>query len=1031
MKKTITIPMGLTLVILVYTVGLRAQVAPVTPELLSELRFRCIGPAVTGGRIHDVEAIPGNSSTIYVATASGGIWKSVNKGTTWKPVFDDQPVSTFGDLDISSSDPNIIWAGTGEQNNRQSTSWGNGVYLSTDGGETWTHKGLVETRHIGRVRIHPENPDVVYVAALGNLWKESSERGVFKTTDGGETWERVLTIDSYTGAVDLVMDPSDPDVLYAATYQRLRRAWGFNGGGPGSGIYKTTDGGKTWAELTGGIPEGDKGRIGLTVARTDPGVLYATVEHAGESGIYRTRDAGETWEKVNDLNPRPMYYSHIFADPTDENRVYVVASELYMSEDGGETFRQMPTRATYDVGVHSDHHTMWIDPHNPAHFYLAGDAGLHETWDRGETYIRLNNFPIGQFYAIGVDMRIPYRVYGGMQDNHSWVGPTATRRWSGIINDDWYQIGFGDGMYHQPDPTSHRFVYSNAQNGSLTRVDAETGDILSIRPVPPENEKPYRFDWVTPSLLSQHDPRTIYFGGNRLFISRDRGVSWERTEDLTRQAERDSLRLMGVKGAEKMLSKNDGTSSYGEIVTIAESPLDAKILWVGTDDGNVQVSRDGGKSWKEVSENIEGVRDGTYVSRVIASAHGLGTAYVTLDAHRDGDWSPYVFKTTNFGRSWKKLNRGLPEDGSVNVIVEHSDTPNLLFLGTEHALFVSTTAGEEWVEFGSNLPTTLYDDLKIHPRENDLLIGTHGRSIWILDDLTPLVEWSSDVATSSLHLFSVQPATMFYYWKSTSYRGQGAYAGENPPFGALIHYYLAESVDSLDLLIKNPEGKVIRRMRGPGGAGVIHRIVWDLRHEPPPYREEERLTRGVVRSKHILPELPHPTEPLGPFVSPDTYSVYLKAGDASAMQTVFVEGDPEMGISEAQWQQRETFLLDVGELQREAWNREERARALEKAFTTHHDSLKNVEKLTGEQLDQTKTRVDSVKARAGRIRRVRSQIYRLAAAFNGQGVRQGSLYPPTRTHYDQKEQLSRRLEAEDKGLKEMETWARQEDIQIR
>ncbi|MCG8606295.1 hypothetical protein MJD09_15090 [bacterium] len=1002
--------------------NLNAQTTPVNSKLLSELKFRCIGPAVTGGRIHDVEALPQDPSTIYVATASGGIWKSTNQGTTWKPIFDDQPVSTFGDLAISPSNPNVIWAGTGEQNNRQSTSWGNGVYRSTDGGKTWTHTGLVETRHIGRVRVHPDNHEVAYVAALGNLWKDSSERGVFKTSDGGRSWQKVLYVDEMTGAVDLVMNPSKPNTLYAATYQRRRRTWGFNGGGPGSGIYKTVDGGNNWQKLTNGLPEGDKGRIGLALSKSNPSSLYAIIQHADEGGIYRSQDEGASWTKVNKLNPRPMYYSHIFVDPTDENRVYVLATSFYMSEDGGKTFRQMPTRPTYDVGVHSDFHSLWINPNNPKHFYLAGDAGLHETWDRGETYRRINNLPIGQFYAIGVDMQTPYRVWGGMQDNHSWVGPSATRRWIGIINDDWQQIGFGDGMYHQPDLTDERYVYANAQNGNLTRFDPATGDRLDIQPHPPDREKPYRFDWVTPSLISQHDPRTIYFGGNRLFISKDRGLSWQRTEDLTRQVERDFLFLMGRQGKGKLLSKNDGTASYGEIVTIAESPLDAKILWVGTDDGNVHVSRDGGMSWTDVTGNITGVSDGTYVSRVIASAQTRETAYVTFDAHRDGDWVPYVFKTTDFGKSWRKLTKGLPEDGSVNVIVEHPANPNLLFLGTEHALFVSTTAGQDWAKFEANLPTTLYDDLKIHPRDNDLIVGTHGRSIWILDDLTPLVEWSSDAARAALHLFSIQPATMFHYWKSTSYRGQAAFNGENPVSGAQITYHLARAVDSVEVIVQAPAGDIVRRLTGLGTPNILHRMAWDLRYEPPPFAEDDTEQEGLVKSEQILPHLPRETRPQGPFVSPGIYSVTVQAGVFQATQTVDVKGDPEMSLTQEQWRTREAFLLELLAMQNKIWPAAARGKTIQETLVQHADSLSAHGGLTAKVVENAQAQADSAKSRQKHLRSLRGDIYRLASDINGRGVRQGSLYPPTATHRMRKGQLQVRLQRELKGLKELEDW---------
>ncbi|HEX7119629.1 MAG TPA: hypothetical protein VF212_12615 [Longimicrobiales bacterium] len=979
--------------------ALRAQTTAV-PERFAELRFRSIGPAVAGGRIHDVESLPGDRGTVYVATASGGIWKTVNNGTTWTPLFDDQAVSTFGDLAIAPSDPDIVWAGTGEQNNRQSTSYGNGVYRSTDGGETWTHLGLEETRHIGRVIVHPEDPDIAYVAALGNLWKPSDARGVYRTTDGGESWEKVLFVDTLTGIVDLVMDPSDPNTLYAAAYQRQRRAWGFNGGGPGSGIYKTTDGGESWRELTNGIPAGDKGRIGLAISRTDPGVLMALIEHAEEGGTYRSEDGGESWSKVNDLNPRPMYYSHIFIDPTTDRRVYILGTDVYKSEDGGSTFEQLPYQPTYDVGVHSDFHTLWIDPEDPDHFYLAGDGGLHETWDRGETFTKHVNLPIGQFYAIGVDDREPYFIYGGMQDNHSWMGPSATRHWIGIINDDWRQIGFGDGMYQQPDRAGHRYVYTTPNNGRLTRLDAETGDLLEIRPHEAAGEA-YRFDWVTPILASRHAPGTVYFGGNRLFISRDYGVSWERTEDLSRGIDRDTLRIMGVAGRDIRLSRNDGTSGFGEIVTIAESPLDPQVLWVGVDDGNLQVSRDGGESWTEVSGNVPGIPDGAYVSRVVASAAAPGRAYAAFDAHRRGDFRPYLFRTDDFGRSWRPAADGLPELGPVNVVVEHPANPDLLFAGTEHHLFVSTDAGASWARLGANLPTTLYDDLAIHPRTNDLVVATHGRSIWILDDVTPLVEWSPQVAAAPAHLFSIRSATAFHYWKDTSYRGQAAYAGENPPHGAIISYHLARTAADATLTITAADGRVVRRLDAPGSAGVIHRVVWDLRHEPPPIDDDDDAAGAA------LPVPPHPLTPRGPFVSPGSYTVTLEAGDARVSRTVEVRADPRLPhITLAQHREREAFLLDVLDLQRRTWD------AAQQASRLRRELGQALERDDAKASPDLQRRHEEATSLAQRLNRLRREVYRLAAAFNGSGVRQGSMHPPTETHRQRLAELERQFEEE-------------------
>ncbi len=957
---------------------------PILPPALSGFEFRSIGPAVTGGRIHDVEVHASDPSTIFLGTASGGIWKSTNKGTTWQSVFDDKPVSTFGDLAIAPSDAMIVYAGTGEQQNRQSTSWGNGVYRSDDGGETWRHLGLEETRHIGRVLVHPADPNVVYVAALGNLWQPSEARGVYRSTDGGNTWGKALEIDAMTGVVDMVINPEDPRILVAAAYQRQRRAWGFNGGGPGSGIYRTMDGGDTWTHVQAGIPEGDLGRIGLAIAHSSPNVLNATIEHEDSGGTYRSIDGGASWERVNQLNPRPMYYSHIFIDPTNENRVYILSTNAYKSEDGGRNFDQLPYRVTYDVGVHSDFHHMWINPANPEHFYLVGDAGLHETWDMGLTFIRINNVPIGQFYAIGVDNRDPYFVYGGMQDNHSWLGPSATRRWIGIINDDWMQIGFGDGMYWQPDPTDHRYVYGNSQNGGYTRVDAETGDIVNIEPLEPEGED-YRWDWASPSLVSRHDSRVVYLGGNRLFISRDRGSSWSRTDDLTRQIDRDTLEIMGVLGRDIGLSRNDGTSSFGEITTIAESPIAPNVLWVGTDDGNVQVSRDGGANWEEVGRNVRGVRSGTYVSRVAGSSHGAGTAYATLDAHRDGDFAPYAFKTTDFGRTWTSMTNGLDPMGSVNVIVEHPNNPNLLFIGTEHAVFVSTNGGDGWSKFSSNLPTTAYDDMVIHPREKDLVLGTHGRSIWILDDVTPLAEWSSEVASSRAHLFSIRRGTLSHHWKATSYRGQGAYAGDNPQEGTPITYYLGDGASSVSLTVTNAAGRVVRTLEGPTASG-IHRLTWDLRHEAPAFGGG---FGGGPRSG-ALPVPPRPLGPRGPLVSPGVYTVTLDADGVRSTQTVTVRGDPAMPVSDDDWRAREAFLLSIVDLQAEVNER------LQEAGTRCRGGFGGGGGGgAGDQQDPMQ-----------RLCRVRGQLGGLAGELNGGGVQQGTVYPPTETQRERFAQLS-------------------------
>ena len=972
-----------TLLIFIPFLSLLGQ--SISTDQLDQLTFRNIGPSVAGGRIHDIEVLPNDPATVFIASASGGIWKSTNKGTTWKPVFDDQAVSTFGDMAISLSNPDVIYAGSGEQQNRQSTSWGNGIYKSVNQGETWRSIGLEKTYHIARVIIHPENPNIVFVAALGNLWNSSKERGVYQTTNGGKNWKKVLYIDDMTGVVDMAMDKNNPNILYAATYQRMRKAWGFNGGGPGSGIYKTTDGGKTWNELTGGLPPGEKGRIGLAASKTRSNIIYATIEHADSSGFYRSGNGGRTWKRVNKLNPRPMYYSHIFVDPNNDDIVYMLATEFYRTKDAGKTFYQMPTRPTYDVGVHSDHHTLWINPNNSNHFFLAGDAGLHESWDGGVAYNRLNNIPIGQFYGIGADMEVPYNIYGGMQDNHSWMGPSATRHWLGILADDWKQVGFGDGMYQQPDPESS-MLYNASQNGNIIRVDRKTGNMQGLKPFPSDSKEKYRFDWVTPLAISKHSSKKVFLGGNRLFISDNGGDSWERTEDLSSNTNRDSLTIMGVLGADIKLSKNDGTSSYGEIISISESPLWHRVIWVGTDDGNIQVSRDGGEKWEEVSGNITGIPAGSYVSRVLSSIRDRGSAYVTFDRHREGDWKPYVYRTEDYGKTWVPLTRGLPS-GSVNVIAEHPDNPDVLFLGTEHAVYLSVNAGSDWTKFKSNLPTTLYDDLLIHPREKDLVLGTHGRSFWVLDDTSPLAEWST-VYNKPVHVFSVRAATLFHYWKDTSYRAQEEWAGENPPYGAIISYLVNSDVDSVTITVKRRKNQIIRTYRQPVVRGSIQRLAWDLKYPPPSSQQNESKTEGLQKPKpeDILPKPAHPLDPQGPSVSPGLYSVTIAAGNETSTQPIRVNPDPKLNLKVGDYRQQEKFLVKLMVIYENAYAMNEKLKS----------KIKDLEEI----LDKDDEKLINVKDQQKQVNTIRTGATRLASELKGGGVRQGSFFPPTKTHLD-------------------------------
>ncbi len=886
--------MSLVLVLFVGAKKAKKESVPLIQEsILNGLQWRCIGPCNMGGRIDDFAVVESNPKIIYVGTASGGVWKTTNNGVTWKPIFDDQEMSTIGDVTIAPSNPDIVWVGAGEPNNRQSSSWGDGVYKSTDGGQTWKSMGLSDTHHIGRIVIHPTDPNVVYVAALGHLWGPNRERGLFKTTDGGKTWTNTQFIDENTGFVDVAMDPASPDTLYAAAYQRRRRGWGFNGGGPGSGLFKTTDGGQTWVRLTNGLPSGFIGRIGIDIFRSNPSIVYAIIEHK-QGGVFRSEDKGLTWEKMSATNPRPMYYSQIRIDPNNDQRIWVLSARMYFSEDGGRTFR-----TDHVSGVHGDHHAMWINPGDSSHIVLGSDGGIYFSYDRGQTWDFVNTIPLGQFYEIGFDMRKPYYIYGGLQDNGSWGGPSATWYSLGISNEEWIRIGGGDGFYTQVDPTDHNTIYAESQTGNLFRFDLRSGESKTIRPQPEDESETYRFNWNSPVFISPHDPKTIYYGGNKLFKSRDRGETWEASVDLTRQKDREKLSLMGGLPDEDTLSRHDGIAYYGDITSISESPIKEGLLYVGTDDGCLQVSRDGGKSWKNVMDKVPGVPEATYVTRVVASQHEEGTAYATLDGHRNDDFKAYVFMTTSYGDSWKEISSNIPDGGVANVIREHPRNPNLIFVGTERGAYFSIDRGLHWVKFKGNFPIVPVDDIAIHPRENDLIFGTHGRSIWILDDITPLEQLAQGVLSSPAYLFNIRRAVIFnpYYHKGNL--GHKFFVAPNPPFGAMISYYLKEEAKgNVKVTIEDSSGQKIAELPGTKEAG-INRITWDLRYNiaATPVQEADRRFRAR-----------------GPFVLPGEYTVKLAVAEQELAQALEVEGDPRIDISFEDRKKQHDALLTVYKL---------------------------------------------------------------------------------------------------------------------
>jgi photosystem II stability/assembly factor-like uncharacterized protein len=879
------------------------------------LKWRCIGPANMGGRIDDFAVVEAQPYIIYVGTASGGVWKTINNGITWESIFAEQNSSSIGDIALAPSNPSIVWVGTGEANSRQSSSWGDGVYKSNDAGKTWKHMGLKETHHIGRIAIHPHNPDIVYVAGLGHLWGANEERGLFRTTDGGTTWKKVLYVDENTGCVDVAINPENPEILYAATYQHMRKGWGFNGGGPGSGLYRSIDGGETWTKLTNGLPTGNTGRIGIDIYYSNPNIVYATIEHK-KGGVFRSEDKGLTWKKMSDTNPRPMYYSQIRIDPNNDQRIWVLGSPMYYSEDGGKTFN-----TNLVTSIHVDHHALWIDSGNSNHMILGCDGGINISYDRGKTWDFVNTIPIGQFYEISFDMRKPYYVYGGLQDNGVWGGPSATRYKKGITNSDWYQVHGWDGFYAQADPTDPNIVYAEAQSGRLYRFNLKINEYKYIMPLPEKKDERYKFNWNSPLLISPHDAKTLYYGGNMLFKSTDRGETWTASIDLTTQQDMKKMKIMGVLPSEDVLSLNDGISCYGDITTISESPLKKGLLYVGTDDGNLQISQDDGKTWKNVISKVPNIPKYTYVSRVVASRFAEGRAYATFDGHRNDDFKAYVYVTENNGENWKSIAGNLPEGGTVNVIREHYRNPNLLFVGTERGAYVSFDRGGNWIKIKSNFPICPVDDIAIHPRENDLIFGTHGCSIWILDDITPLEKLSKEILDSDYYLFSPRPATLFIPYEIRETLGNKLFVGKNPPYGALISYYLKSAPKKAEKETKNKDkkelsetesnskdtgvkitildksGAVIRELEGTNEVG-INRINWDLRYAP-------SVKPGKEERDFMGP-------PEGPFVLPGEYIIKLAVAGKEATQNLVVEAAhiSDIALDERKAQQQAIFKLN-------------------------------------------------------------------------------------------------------------------------
>ena len=852
---------------------------------LSNLEWRNIGPARPSGRVTDLAVLESKPSTFYAATATGGAWKTTTNGTTWTPVWDSEGSISLGAIALAPSNPNVVWVGTGEAWSARVSSYGDGVYKSEDGGKTWHHMGLTETRYIGRIAVHPEDEDTVYVAALGSLWGPNEERGLFKTTDGGETWTKMLYKNPHTGVVEVTLDRSRPDTVYAATYLRERRAWNFVGGGPENGLFKSRDGGETWVELTNGLPDVDMGRIGISICRSQPDTLYATLEAQGAAGgIFRSDDRGASWERRTGKWNTRLDYGKLNCDPNNPESVYLMHVRLSRSDDGGETFRT----DVIGPGGHADWRTMWINPSNSDHLISGSDGGVYLSYDHAKSWSFVGSLPVSQFYDVAVDMQEPfYYVYGGLQDNGTFGGPSGTRYADGITNADWKLTTGGDGFYVQIDPEDPTIVYSEWQYGFLNRFDTKTGERHFIQPQPPEGEN-YRWNWSSPVVLSQHDRKTLYFGANYLFRSRNRGDSWDVLgPDLTRNLNPLELPLMGKVWPKDAVAYHAGTADYGSISTIAESPLRAGVLAVGTDDGLIQVTTDDGENWFRI-ETIPGVPNQGWVTRVLLSGHAEETLYATIDAHHDNDFKPYVVKSTDLGRTWKSITDNLPEFGHARAIAEHPRNPNLLFVGTEFGVFVSLDGGGRWVQLKNNLPTVNVYDLLIHPRENDLVIATHGRGVWILDDIG-IFEGLGPALDEKIHLATIRPATQLHrYVRNQRSIGVDHFTAPNPPDGAIITYHVnpaaSDGKQSVTADILDSSGGFVRRLDVPKGGG-IQRLVWDLRHVLP-YEISAEEARNSWRPP-----------PRGAFVIPGSYRVRVRVGSEEAVQSFTVRGDPAVDIS--------------------------------------------------------------------------------------------------------------------------------------
>jgi photosystem II stability/assembly factor-like uncharacterized protein len=858
------------------------------PKVLENLEWRNIGPANMMGRVADIEGVPGDPDVVYVGSASGGVWKSVDAGISWKPIFDKEPVASIGDIALEPGNPDVVYVGTGESNVRNSVSFGNGVYKSTDGGLAWKHLGLAESGHISRVLVDPRDPHRVLVGALGHAFGSNPERGVFLSVNGGESWEKTLYLDERHGVSDMDLDPRNPNVVYAALWRFERKPWTHTSGSDQGGVWRSVDGGRSWKKLEKGLPK-TMGRISVKVAPSDPRVVYVLAE-SNEGTLFRSDDRGETFSEVSrdaEIVNRGFYYTDLRVDPRDENRVYAVASRLQQSIDGGKTWKRLAR------SIHIDFHALWIDPLNPARMWNGQDGGIAVSNDRGGSWEYANHFPLAQFYQLYADDRQPfYHLGGGLQDNGTWSGPSRTREPAGILNDDWRMVSFGDGFHIVSHPERPELFLSESQAGAIVRTDMTTRDQKDVSPQPRRNdggpvaELEYRFNWNAPIVASPHDGRVVYFGANVVFRSRDFGTTWEAiSPDLTTNDPEKQKTAGGP-----VWFENTTAEYHCTLISLAESAAQAGVLWAGSDDGNLQLTQDGGGTWANLTKNVPGLPAHSPVSHVEPSRRAAGTAWAAFDRHMFDDFRPYVFKTTDFGRSWVQLTDGLPDTGYVHVLREDPKNPNLLYAGTELGLYASWDGGKRWHRLHlKNLPTVAVHDILIHPRENDLILGTHGRAIWILDDATPIQQLSPQVTETALHVFPARAGLRFAQRFTRYGIGDKVFKGPNPPYGAVITYSLKQKPDEkakMKLEVLDAAGAVVREIKDkkplPRGAG-LNRAVWDLNYETPRQRKDPEADDAAGDFGG---------GPRGPRALPGSYRVRLTVGKESAETRVDVALDP-------------------------------------------------------------------------------------------------------------------------------------------